>query len=119
MAEYTKFQDFYINDFLPQFEKAKITKESCDTDVLAKEFKALFGCSFLLLKYFLHNNGLFQFREKDVLRETFYIEFLKNGEEWMILENIYKSKHPVDSADGLKKYFYCFENLKKQFKELV
>lgn len=119
MAEYTRFQDYFRNKFLPEFEKAESILKSGDTETLRKEFIMLFGVSFLLLKYYLQNNGLFQFREKDVLREAFNIEFLEHGEEWMLLEQIRTIGTPEEIVKAFKTYFFLFVDLKNKFRGLV
>lgn len=119
MTEYTRFQDYFRNNFLPEFEKAESVLKSGDTETLREEFIMLFGASFLLLKYYLQNNGLFQFREKDVLREAFNIEFLEHGEEWMKLEMIRRSETSADIEKAFRDYFFVFVDLKKQFERIV
>ncbi len=119
MADYIRFQDYYKNSFLPELEKAESILKSGDTEVLRQEFIMLFGASFLLLKYYLQNNGLFQFREKDVLREAFSIEFLEHGEEWMMLEKVRRIGTPADIEKAFKDYFFVFVDLKKQFERIV
>ena len=84
-GNYINYRDYYKNTFLPEFEHAKdIFKQDFSTDKIKRtmcdEFIILFGVSFLLIKYYLHNNGLFQFSETDVIREAFNIELLDHGE---------------------------------------
>ena len=119
ITEYTKFEDYFKNTFVPKFERTESILNSAKDDMLYEEFITLFGVSFLLLKYYLQNNGIFQFREKDVLREAFYIEFLEHGEEWMLLEQIRTIGTPEEIVKAFKTYFFLFVDLKNKFRGLV
>lgn len=120
MADYVRYQDYYRDNFIPEFKRAyTLLENECSAKDMREGFLLLFGASFLLLKYYLHNNGLFQFRETDVLREAFCIEILDNGEEWMRLAKLYNNCSEKEIENILKDYFFVFENLKNKFEELV
>lgn len=127
MKEYIHFQNYYKDTFLPLFEE--VTSE-CQTSgfqekELCEKFVVLFETSFMLLKYYLQNHGLFQFLEADVLREAFTIELLDDGEEWMqVLEKVnnLQFSNPdeaktKDFLEYLRTHFYMFENLNQTFSD--
>lgn len=125
MKEYIHYQNYYKDTFLPLFEE--VTSE-CQTSgfkekELCEKFVVLFETSFMLLKYYLQNHGLFQFLEADVFREAFAIELLDDGEEWMqVLKKVnnlqFANPDEVKNKDFLEyltKHFYIFENLNQTF----
>lgn len=130
MTEYVRYQDYYENSFLPLYDDLKKCQvPEFNNDILhiqlCDKFVILFEAAYLLLKYYLHNNGLFQFNEADVIRECFYIEILQDGEEWMsalkltqsLQSDIYKSAYLSDVKDFIENHFYIFDKLKENFSE--
>ena len=133
MSDYIHFEDYYKNSFLPELSNVK---DLCKSDLtqgdaqesLCEHFIIIFETAFLLLKYYLQNNGLFQFRESDVIREAFTIGFLQDGEEWMKVKELAEMMQDDNSNiihwfnrvfDYLNKYMYIYDNLNSAFNNMV
>ena len=128
MKKYIDFKSYYINNFKIRYESAvKIKNSDCNMQQKYEELIILFETSFLLLKYYLQNNGLFQFTEQEVLREAFYIDFLDDGEEWMEVCTIIKDIHSKGFSESNYEHiqyiydnlFFIFSNLNNKFLRLV
>ena len=131
MKNYTRYNDYYNTSFIPLLKDFKNYKtlDFASEDIqrqFCSNLVVLFETTYLLLKYFLQNNGLFQFKEIDVFREAFQIDFLENGEEWIKLIHFadfyqkegYSFQLFTEMLNFINTYGYIFDNINKKFEEL-
>lgn len=120
MASYIHYEDYFKDKFIPEYERTKAALEKdCDMEKLNEQFKLLFGTTFLLLKYYIHNNGLYQFKELDVYKEVLRIDFLDNGDEWMKLLSVKGKPFSKEIYRIYKDNFFVFRDLRYKFEGLV
>ena len=122
MAEYIHYQDYYTNEFLVNYKKVKDFINFLEQNGYTDEskiyhlFRLMFKSACQLIKYFLNNNGLFQFSESDVLKEACYIELIDNGDEWFELLELYNinEENSEKIRNILKKNFFIIDELKNK-----
>ena len=92
------------------------------TEEIFYKYKELFRAAVELIKLYIHNNGLFQFDNYAILREFYYVNMLRDGDEWFKVLNLYTginlSRNPKlhkEFVEESKKYFYIFEHLFEDF----
>jgi len=91
---FIRWNDYYKKTFSDAYHTAldyRVQNEAgnASQDSAFEIYKNLLLKSIELLKFYLHNNGLFQFDMYEVVRECYYINFLNDGEEWITLLNLY------------------------------
>lgn len=137
MANFITWNVYYYSDFIKMYNEASQKRDLMlvssnqrlsqqDIEILVNIYTSLFGMSCDILKLYLTNNGIFQFDTREIIKESYYIEFIKNGEEWMNGLDLYEKLQSNDIEQYLPEFlnfytncFYIFEDLKNTFKNMV
>ena len=119
--------DYYKNTFCVTYnEISKNFNANIEEKVLCQKFIKLVDQSCELLKRFLNYNGLFQFENREVIKEAFSVELIEDGELWidaLQLFEAYKSEQEkFNSLIALfckNGSFIIFKKLMKKFEKLT
>lgn len=119
--------DYYKNNYLKILEEFKVyNNNKAEEDLLCSMYVKLFNSACELLKMYLNYQGLFQFENREVIKEAFSVELINDGERWinaLSLAEVYESGE-VENLKSLilfyceDKNFYIFEELKNKFEKL-
>lgn len=133
--DYITWQEYYKNTFSNQYdllnkkrESILINQNQILTNKIITDFCIdtvnLFRSACELMKLYLHNNGLFQFSKREIIKEMYYIGALSNGDEWMEWLNLYENiitynreKLQAKILDFSKEYHHIFNKLNIEFME--
>ncbi len=119
--------DYYNNSFLRNWELfTNLQKKSNDKISLCNGYIELFFSACELIKLFLHYNGIFHFRNIEIIKEAYSIELIEQGEKWMnalFYVNEYKAGNSEQFASHILSYckdenFIIFNDLKNKFEKL-
>ncbi len=90
-----KWLDFYKNEYKRTLDSFNhLRKSGCDVNVLCKDYTNLVNVSCELIKLFINYQGLFQFENREIIKEAFYVGLIKDGEKWinaLTLAEVYSS----------------------------
>lgn len=90
-----KWLDFYKNEYIRTLDSFNhLRKSDCDVNVLCKDYTNLVNISCELMKLFINYQGLFQFENREIIKEAFYVGLIKDGEKWinaLTLAEVYSS----------------------------
>jgi len=117
----------YNKIFIPLYNKIQKMRKTCnDENLLCSEYINLFNCACELIKQYLNYNGLFQFENREVIKEAIYVELLCDGERWINALSLAE----VYEGDGKEKFnslilsylsdenFYIYDVLVKTFNKI-
>ena len=79
-----KWIDFYKNEYikvLDDFNQLRLN--TSDVNILCVEYTNLVNTACELMKYFINYQGLFQFENREIIKEAFYVGLIKDGEKWI------------------------------------
>ena len=119
--------DYYNDIFIKKvkdFEELK--QKNTNTETKCKNYIALFNSSCELIKLFLNYQGLFQYENREIIKEAFYVELIEDGERWinaLSLSEIYKTEekelfYPLILSYCEDDNFYIFYDLINKFEKL-
>jgi len=90
-----KWLDFYKKEYIRRLDSFnQLRKSDCDINVLCKNYTNLVNTSCELIKLFINYQGLFQFENREIIKEAFYVGLIKDGEKWinaLTLAEVYSS----------------------------
>lgn len=118
---------YYKKDFLNEFNKMNhMRNNNADENSLCAQYITLFGAACNLLKLYLNYNGLFQFEPREVIKEAFYTDLIKDGERWMnalALSEVYQSGEWEPFKKLILSYcedenFFIFNDLNNVFRQI-
>ena len=119
-----KWLDFYKNEYIRTLDSFNhLRKSGCDVSILCKDYTNLVNVSCELMKLFINYQGLFQFENREIIKEAFYVGLIKDGEKWinaLTLAEVYSSGE--DKFNNLilsycqDENFVIFEDLNTTFK---
>ena len=120
-----KWLDFYKNEYIRTLDSFnQLRKSDCDVSILCKDYTNLVNVSCELMKFFINYQGLFQFENREIVKEAFYVGLIKDGEKWinaLTLVEVYSSGE--DKFNNLilsyckDENFVIFEDLNITFKK--
>ena len=120
-----KWLDFYKNEYIRTLDSFnQLRKSDCDVSILCKDYTNLVNVSCELMKFFINYQGLFQFENREIVKEAFYAGLIKDGEKWinaLTLVEVYSSGE--DKFNNLilsyckDENFVIFEDLNITFKK--
>ena len=128
---YIHWQDYYKDVFLKKYSEiqnlaAKIKdNENLEIFSIMNQIEDFYTSTYLLIKYYLGNKGLFVKNATDTLRNAFRVGFLEDGETWIEFDYMmYKYKvHKTNILPIinfiLRENFDLFERLNNKFKSLL
>lgn len=115
-VSYTKWVDFYNSHFKNTLNKLITNIENEPNNIRILICKEVYECALQTLKIYLRNNGLFKETNCDVIKESFYIDFIENGEDWIeIFEYFENSDKLITDSDFINKCLEAFNILDKKF----
>lgn len=118
---YRDWKEYYQNVFLPEFSAVNdiyadfLSYSDMDGKFFLNKIKYFFEVCLRQQKLYLWYNGMFALKDRDVLRFSFYVGFLTDGDVWIEFGDIMYTKVPLDLnyvCDFVVSNFYIFENLK-------
>ena len=75
---------FYKTEYRKTLENFnQLRKSDFDKKLLCKEYSNLINTSCELIKLFINYQGLFQFVNREIIKEAFYVGIIKDGERWI------------------------------------
>lgn len=124
----TYWLNYYKTTFLPKLEKIQSLRQKSFVNAeICSEYVDFVIISCTLLQYYLAYNGLFQFNNREIIREAFYVELIDDGQYWInslslavIIKKYGYQRVKSLMSDYLKDdHFYIFENLNKNFEKYM
>lgn len=128
---YIRWNDYYTRSFSNAYHKALDYRQQNDFKVPFQDsafeiYKDLLLKSIELLKLYLHNNGIFQFNMYEIVRESYYINLLGDGEKWLTTLNLHnllaknsKQEHKELFFSWVSGNFEIFDHLDDTFNKMV
>lgn len=114
----------YYNDYSAMLSEFNdMERPVTDSDFLCEKYIEVFNSACNLLKVFLNYNGLFQFENREIIKEAFSVGLILDGERWinaLSLNEIYETGDFEEFKPLILSYcepenFYIFNDLKKIF----
>ena len=79
-----KWLDFYKNEYIKTLDSFnQLRKSDCDVKVLCNGYTNMVNISCELMKLFINYQGLFQFENREIIKEAFYVGLINDGEKWI------------------------------------
>lgn len=102
--EYTHFEDYYRESFLPSYERFKslIADETSSSKVLYEAASELYKSSCELMRIYLWNNGFFNYTELQYIRNFFRMNLITYGEEWVILGDYIENPSKISAREFIQ-----------------
>ena len=115
-VKYTKWVDSYNDHYKIALNNFKMGLKAVPNDEIIKLINEVYASALKTLRLYLANNGLFKQTNLDVIKESFYIDFIEDGEEWIeIFEQLEISNDaPIDS-NFIDKCTTTFDRLNEKF----
>lgn len=122
-----KWLNFYKNEYTKTLDSFnQLRKSDFDEHMLCKEYSKLVNISCELIKLFINYQGLFQFENREIIKEAFYVGLIKDGERWinaLTLAEVYFSGEEKFNNLILSyckdENFVIFDDLNSTFKNYV
>ena len=106
-TKYTKWTDFYNNHYKIALDNLKTSLRTASNGKITELLNEVYLFSIKTLHLYLSNNGLFKQTNIDVIKESFYIDFIENGEDWIEIYEYFENPNaPLADSDFIKK---CLE----------
>ena len=114
-AKYTKWLDIYNNHYRIALDNFERNLDALPNDKIIELINEVYIAAIETLRVYLRNNGLFKQTNLDVIKESFYIDFIENGEDWIeIYEYFENPKELLEYSVFIKKCLDVFDSLDKK-----
>ena len=87
-AKYTKWVDYYNNNYKKALSNCNVSFETTPNNKMIELINEAYSSAIDTLRIYLRNNGLFKATSLDVIKESFYIDFIDDGEDWIEIFNL-------------------------------
>ncbi len=121
------WKKYFEDTYLKVLEETRgLISGSLDSATVCAGYVKLFRASCTLLKFYMAYNGLFQFENREIIREAFYIELIKDGDIWINALSLVEAGE-IQGFDRVEKmilsycsdeFFHIFDDLKAKFEGL-
>ena len=116
VAKYTKWTDIYNTQYRVALNNLKVALETATKDSIINCIHNVYNSGIHTLLIYLRNNGFFKHDNLSVIKESIYIDFIEDGEDWIkIYEILENSNNTTFDFGFINKCVNAFIKLDEKF----